>query len=257
MIKSNNLIIEESEVSEMKEIKNVVNETNTENGVVEMEKRFDMGNIIEVVLKAIEETRDNPRDLSWKLDFEYEETTLTEEEQAYCKKVLNLIAISNSTEYIEKLFTAVELDIFDIESKTPFIFTHSENNHIRDLVNEKWVLEQEIERDYAIYKLPYMKELLDIFMEWYKEEIDYDYLLSSVIDSLECEEMTSLDTVILDYVESELHETPISRFTGYSADFIEGEIWECFARVIDSDYILNNYWHIVSEIKKEFIRQYR
>lgn len=230
---------------------------NIENGVVEMEKRFNMGNVIEVVLNAIKETKEDPCKLSWELDFEYEETTLTEEEQAYCKKVLNLIEISNSSEYIEKLFTAVELDIFDIESNIPFVFTHAKNSHIRDLINEMWNLQEEIKRDYAVYKLPYMKELLDIFMEWYKEEIDYDYLLSSVIDSLECEEMTSLDTVILDYVESELHETPISRFTGYSTDFIEGEIWEYFARVIDSDYILNNYWHIVSEIKKEFIRQYR
>ena len=253
MIKNNNLIIKECEVSEMK---NIEVKNNKERGN-EVMSNFDMGKVIEVVLKAIEETRDNPRELSWELDFEYEETTLTEEEQAYCKKVLNLIEISNSSEYIEKLFTAVELDIFDIESNIPFVFTHSGNSHIRDLVNEMWNLQEEIKRDYAVYKLPYMKELLDNFMEWYKEEIDYDYLLSSVIDSLECEEVTSLDTVILDFVESELHETPISRFTGYSADYIEGEIWECFARVIDSDYILNNYWHIVSEIKKEFISQYR
>ena len=234
-----------------KEIKN-----NNERGN-EIMNNFDMGKVIEVVLKAIKETKEDPCKLSWELDFEYEDTTLTEEEQAYCKKVLNLIEISNSSEYIEKLFTAVELDIFDIESNIPFVFTHAQNNHIRDLINEMWNLQEEIKRDYAVYKLPYMKELLDIFMEWYKEEIDYDYLLSSVIDRLECEEMVNLDTAILDFVESELHETPSYRFTGYPSDCIEGEIWEYFARLIDSDYIYENYWHIVSEFKKEFIREYR
>ena len=78
----------ENEVVEMKKIENaVVNEIKNNNeGVNEMEMIFDMGNVIEVVLKAIEKTRDNPRKLSWELDFDYEDTTLTEEEQAYCKK---------------------------------------------------------------------------------------------------------------------------------------------------------------------------
>ena len=38
----------------MKEIENVVNKTNTENGVVEMEKIFDMGKIVDYVLNVIE-----------------------------------------------------------------------------------------------------------------------------------------------------------------------------------------------------------
>lgn len=250
-----NFNIKESEVLEMNNVLNEV-KNNNERGNETM-NNFDMGNVIEVVLKAIEETRDNPNRLSWKLDFIYEDTTLTEEEQAYCKKVLNLIEISNSTNYIEKLFTAEGLDIFNVESKNPFIFTHSGNSHIRALFNEKWTLEEEIKRDYALYKLPIMKECLDRFMEWYKTEIDYDYVLSDFIDSLECEEEISLVDIILGYVESELHGAPINRFTDYSADSIEGELWEHMSQVIYGDYIYDNYWHIVLEFKKEFIREYR
>ena len=249
----------ESEVAEMKKVENaVVNEIKNNNeGVNEMEKIFDMGKIVDYVVKAIENSKvEGIKEIGYALGFDAEEV-MTEQEQEYCKKISSLIEISNSTDYIEKLFTAKELDIFDIDPSYPDNLLYFNNEHIRELRIKKVELEWELKRDYAVYKLPYMKELLDNFMEWYKNEIDYDYLLSSVIDSLECEEMTSLDTVILDYVESELHGTPIQRFTDYSTDCIEGEIWECFAGVIDSDYILNNYWHIVSEIKKEFIDTYR
>lgn len=255
---NSNLEIKESEVLGMNNTEKVVNEIKIDNkGVNEMEKIFDMGKIVDYVVKAIENSKvEGIKEIEYALGFDTEEV-MTEQEQEYCKKILSLIEISNSTDYIEKLFTAIELDIFDIKPSYPDNLLYFNNEHIRELRMKKVELEWELKRDYAIYKLPYMKELLDIFMEWYKDEIDYDYLLSSVIDSLECEEMTSLDTVILDYVESELHETPICRFTGYSADSTEGEIWEYFANLIDSDYILNNYWHIVSELKKEFIRQYR
>lgn len=252
---NNNLEIKESEVLEMNNVLNVV-KNNNERGNEEMNK-FDMGKVVDYVVKAIENSKvEGIKEIEYALGFDTEEV-MTEQEQEYCKKISSLIEISNSTDYIEKLFTAIELDIFDIKPSYPDNLLYFNNEHIRELRMKKVELEWELKRDYAIYKLPYMKELLDIFMEWYKEEIDYDYLLSSVIDRLECEEMVNLDTVILDFVESELHETPSHRFTGYPADSTEGEIWECFAGVIDSDYILNNYWHIVSEIKKEFIREYR
>ena len=244
--------------NEVTEMKNVVNGIkNSNEGVNEMEKIFDMGKVVDYVVKAIENSKvEGIKEIEYALGFDTEEV-MTEQEQEYCKKISSLIEISNSTEYVEKLFTAEGLDIFDISPLYPDNLLYFNNEHIRELRMKKVELEWELKRDYAIYKLPYMKELLDNFMEWYKEEIDYEYLLSSVIDRLECEEMVNLDTVILDYVESELHETPISRFTGYSDDSTEGEIWEYFAGVIDSDYILTNYWHIISEFKKEFIREYR
>lgn len=159
---SKNNEIKNYKESEVTEMKNIEVKNNNERGN-EVMSNFDMGKVIEVVLEAIEETRDNPRELSWELDFECEETTLTEEEQAYCKKVLTLIEISNSTDYIEKLFTAEGLDIFNVESKIPFVFTHSDNKNIRALANEMWVLEHEIERDYAIYKLPILNYVLFTF----------------------------------------------------------------------------------------------
>ena len=249
----------ENEVVEMKKVENaVVNEIKNNNeGVNEMEKRFDMGKVIEVVLKAIEENRNRPSNLSFELDFEYEETTLTEEEQAYCKKVLNLIEISNSTDYIEKLFTSEGLDIFNVESENPFIFTHSGNSHIRALFNEKWVLEHEIERDYAIYKLPIIKELLDRFMEWYKTEIEYCDILSNLMDYLECGDRIDLYTVIADSVVNSLHYTTLGQFANYDSDSEVSDIWEYAVQLIYGDYIEEHYPDIVDTFREEFIDTYR
>ena len=238
--------------------KNTINEIKNNNeGVNEMEKIFDMGKVIEVVLKAIKETRDNPRELSWELDFEYEETTLTEEEQAYCKKVLNLIEINNSTEYIEKLFTAEGLDIFNVETEIAYNFTHSKNSHIRALFNEKWELEHEIERDYAIYKLPIIKELLDSFMEWYKTEIEYCDILSNLMDYLECGDRIDLYTVIADNVANNLHFTTLGQFANYDSDSEVSDIWEYAVQLIYGDYIEEHYPDIIDTFREEFIDTYR
>ena len=249
----------ENEVVEMKKVENVVvNEikNNNERGN-EVMNNFDIGNVIEVVLKAIEETRDNPNRLSWKLDFIYEDTTLTDEEQAYCKKVLNLIEVSNSTDYIEKLFAAEDLDIFNVESENSIIFSHSENSHIRALFNEKWELEKEIKRDYAIYKLPIIKELLDGFMEWYKTEIEYSDILSNLMDYLECGDRIDLYTVIADNVVNNLHYINLGQFANYDNDSEVSDIWENAVQLIHSDYIEEHYPDIIDAFREEFIREYR
>ena len=117
---NNNLEIKESEVAEMNNTEKVVNEIKIDNkGVNEMEKIFDMGKIVDYVVKAIENSKvEGIKEIEYALGFDTEEV-MTEQEQEYCKKILSLIEISNSTDYIEKLFTAIELDIFDIKPSYP------------------------------------------------------------------------------------------------------------------------------------------
>ena len=228
-----------------------------ESEVVEVEKSFDMGKVVDYVLNAIEEYRDNLNNLWMAFEFENEEITLTEEEQEYCKKILSQIEISSSIDYVERLFTAEGFDLFDIEPIKTDNFLLFDNEQIFDLIIKRCDLEWDIKREYALYKHPVANDFLKGFFEWYKSEVDYDSILSNLMDWLECGESISLDSVIAKHMETTIHNTPIGCFTDYDCDSEEYVLWEEIARLIDKDYIENNYWETIYDIRNECVARYR
>lgn len=257
----------ENGVNEMKKSENVVNliENNNEGVNVTM-NNIDMEKIKKFVLNAIKDSEEKSirfsdksmgaRQLQSALYYDTEDT-MTYEEQEYCKSVLYYMELSNSTDFIKALYSAEGTDIFEVTAKSDSLFNYPENAMLRKANYVKDCLEREIKRDYAIYKLPFIKETLNSFMEWYKTEIEYDYVLYAVMENFEDDGVADIHRIILSDIENALEGTTISEFTDYEEESIFGVIWDNFKSLIDSEYLENEYEETLSDFKEEFIGTYK
>ena len=100
------------------------------------------------------------------------------------------------------------------------------------------------------------KKLLDMFMEWYKTEMDYAYMLSDYMDMLDCGGWSDIKSYVGKFVAEEILNYSISDFTDYEDDSPESAIWEK-AKVVDGDELWDKYEDAMWTFRDEFIETYR
>ena len=228
-----------------------------ESEVVEMEKIFDMGKIVDYVLNVIENCK--PKD---KIALEHALTggtkeIMTEPEREYCRNILTLIEISNSSKYVKKLFTAEGIDMFKLK---PEIKTNDyvalTNKNVMGLRFEQFDIECKLKRDYALYKYPIIKEIMDSFFEWYKTEIDYKSVLDDLMSELDYKGKVDIDSFILEYVGMAIASSKISDFTDYGIGSTEGTVWNYYKNIVNCSYIEEHYSDLLDSFKEEFLDTY-
>ena len=218
---------------------------NNERGNTVM-KNFDMDKVIKYVVETIKNSEVkysdksiSARDIQSALYFG--EDTMTEQEEKYCQKVLHLIELYNSTNFIKELYSAEGTDIFEVVGQPNNLFEVPSSDKLRELYIEGEQIKKEIIRDYAFHKLPVMKELLNKFLEWKKEEIEYEYLLSELMSVFEYDDMVNINNCIVVYIRNSIVYTSILTFTDFERDSEEGIIWENIQSLIDCDFACSRY----------------
>ena len=162
----------ENEVVEMKNTEKVI-VNNSERGN-EVMSNFDMNKVVKYVVKAIKDSEGDIRELKYALTYDNMEI-MTEQEQEYCAKLLHYMELAGTMDFVKDLYNAEGTDIFEVVAKSNSWLGYSDNPTFYDLDVTMRNLEREIKYEYALYKLPILKDLLDSFFEWYKSEINYDY----------------------------------------------------------------------------------
>lgn len=257
----------ENEVVKMKNTENTVNviKNNDNERGNEIMNNFDMDKVIKYVAKAIKDSEEisirfsdksiGARHLQSALY--YGAGKMRKQEKEYCKKVLNLIEIYNSTNFIKELYSAEGIDIFAVNGHPNNLFEVPQSDKLRELYYEGEYLKKEIIRDYAFHKLPIMRELLNRFLEWKKEEIEYEYLLSELMSVFEYDDMVNINDCIAEYINESIGYTSILTFTDYEEDSEEGIIWENIQILSDGDFLINEYQETLYEFRKELLKTYR
>ena len=257
----------ENEVVKMKNTENTVNviKNNDNERGNEIMNNFDMDKVIKYVAKAIKDSEEisirfsdksiGARQLQSALY--YGAGKMRKQEKEYCKKVLNLIEIYNSTDFIKELYSAEGIDIFEVNGHPNNLFEVPKSDKLRELYYEGETLKRELIRDYALHKLPIMKELLNDFMEWKKIEIEYEYVLSAIMSDFEYDDMVNINDCIAEYINDSIGYTSILSFTDYEEDSKEGIIWENIQILTDADFLTSEYKSVLDEFKNEVIKEYR
>lgn len=223
---------------------------------------FDMDKVIKYVVETIKDSEVkysdksiSARDIQSALYFG--EDTMTEQEEKYCQKVLHLIELYNSTDFIKELYSAEGTDIFEVVGHPNNLFEVPSSDKLRELYIEGEQIKKEIIRDYAFHKLPVMKELLNRFLEWKKEEIEYEYLLSELMSVFEYDDMVNINDCIVVFIRNSIVYTTILDFTDFERNSEEGIIWENIQTLIDCDFLVNEYQDTLYEFRKELLKTYR
>ena len=234
---------------------------NNERGNEDM-KKFDMDKVIKYVVDTIKNSEVkysdksiSARDIQSALYFG--EDTMTEQEDKYCQKVLHLIELYNSSDFIKELYSAEGTDIFEVVGQPNNLFEVPSSDKLRELYIEGEQIKKEIIRDYAFHKLPIMKELLNKFLEWKKEEIEYEYLLSELMSVFEYDDVVNINDCIVVFIRNSIVYTSILTFTDFERDSEEGIIWENIQSLIDCDFLVNEYQDTLYEFRKELLKTYR
>lgn len=183
---------------------------------------------------------------------------LSEEDAKYCGKVLDFMVLSNSVDFIGELYNAEGEELIYVYDKTKDIYEGSNNKIYKTLSEERNALRKEITRDYIFHSLPAAKELLDKFMEWFKTEINYSYMMSDYIDMLDCGGWSDIMSYVGNYVTGiAREETKITDFTDYEEDSVMGDLWNKLCWLIDGDFLWEEYDEILMSFREEFIEQYK
>ena len=164
--------------------------------------------------------------------------------------------LAGTMDFVKDLYNAEGTDIFEVVAKSNSWLGYSDNPTFYDLDVTMRNLETEIKYEYALYKLPILKDLLDSFFEWYKSEINYDYALSDLMAVLECGDRVTMDGFILYYIENAIAESDLSDFTDYEDDSIEGIAWDNFKIIVGFEYIEKNFEDNLYEFKREFLERF-
>ena len=243
----------ENEVVEMKNTEKVI-VNNSERGN-EVMSNFDMNMVVKYVVKAIKDSEGDIRELKYALTYDNMEI-MTEQEQEYCAKLLHYMELAGTMDFVKDLYNAEGTDIFEVVAKLNSWLGYSDNPTFYDQDVTMRNLETEIKYEYALYKLPILKDLLDSFFEWYKSEINYDYALSDLMAVLECGDRVTMDGFILYYIENAIAESDLSDFTDYEDDSIEGIAWDNFKIIVGFEYIEKNFEDNLYEFKREFLDRF-
>lgn len=228
-----------------------------EREVVEVEKSFDMCKIVDYVLNAIEDSKSKDMIRLEKALTCNTQEIMTGPEREYCRDILTLIEISNSSKYVKKLFTAEGFDMFKLKPEIKYDdYVSLTNKNVIGLRLEQFNIEYKLKRDYALYKYPIIKEIMDSFFEWYKTEIDYKSVLDDLMSELDYKGKVDIDSFILEYVGMAIASSKISDFTDYGVGSTEGTVWNYFKQIVNYGYIEEHYADLLDTFREEFFDTY-
>lgn len=100
------------------------------------------------------------------------------------------------------------------------------------------------------------KELMGMFLEWYKEDDGYAYMLSDYMDMLDMGGWSDIKTYVGNFISEEIVKVSVSEFTDFEDDSEEGKIWENI-QGHDGEYLWEHFDDELWSFRDGFIETYR
>lgn len=238
---------------------NVKNNKLNEKVELKMKKKFDMEKIRRFVLEKIYECLEsdsvcilsNLTALAQFSDIEF-----TEEELLFCKDIAELMEMSNSVNFIKELLEAEDENITKVKfDEFNHNFPHPQNRILGALYYEKSRLERTILLTYMTHKFPFLVQTTKKALEWYLSEIEWEDVLSDIIESFVNEEAVGI-TEHMSYFLANNFDWIINKIPVFDNEY-EAQVWYHYARYMDGSYLEEHYEDEVQDFVNGFIDEYR
>ena len=100
------------------------------------------------------------------------------------------------------------------------------------------------------------KELMVMFLEWFKEDFGYSYMLSDYMDMLDNGGWSDIKTYVGNFISEEIVKFNVSEFTDFEDNSTESKIWEDIQGA-NGDYLWKHFEEELWAFRDGFIKTYR